>query len=313
PAPIDFNIELQLPEPYTPTIAPDEYRCFLLPWPEDEDSYITALSVTPGNRQIVHHVIVFAVPPEKVADFEALDAADPDPGYLCYGGPTGGSAVDNAAQTPWLGSWVPGDFGTMPEGTGLLMRPGSRIIVQMHYHSYPGAGSDQSRIRIRTAESVDRVAVVMPFTNPAWVMNTQPMLIPAGDADVVHAFEADIGNFLGLLFPPGVYKAGDPFVVHSALVHLHTRGVSGTLGVVGSQDTCLLDIPRWDFNWQGSYTLAEPVTVSPGDKLRIECRWDNSKANQPFENGMQQDPVDIYWGEGTGDEMCLGILYVTAK
>ncbi|MBZ5713461.1 monooxygenase [Nannocystis pusilla] len=311
PAPeeIEFDIELALPEPYTPTIAPDEYRCFLLPWPEDQETFITALSVTPGERQIVHHVIAFAIPPDRVEEFQALDDADPDPGYLCYGGPGG---QQSGGRVPWIGAWVPGgDPGDMPEGTGIKVQPGSLVAVQMHYHTYPGARPDQSRIQIRTAASVDKVAAMMPFTNPAWVQGSEPMLIPAGEPRVVHEFAADISNYLPLLFPGGEFAAGDPFMVHAAALHMHTRGVRGSLGLTGGQSTCLLDIPRWDFNWQGSYQLTQPVTVRPGDQLRIECEWDNTAANQPVEDGVQQQPRDILWGEGTGDEMCLGILYVT--
>jgi hypothetical protein len=62
-----------------------------------------------------------------------------------------------------------------------------------------------------------------------------------------------------------------------------------------------LDIPRWDFNWQNSYRLREPRVVRPGDQLAIECHWNNSAPGA----------VDTNWGEGTSDEMCLGVLYMT--
>ena len=54
------------------------------------------------------------------------------------------------------------------------------------------------------------------------------------------------------------------------------------------------------------------MTVNPGDRIRVECHWDNSAANQPIVDGVQQEPHDVGWGEGTGDEMCLGLMYVTA-
>ena len=79
----------------------------------------------------------------------------------------------------------------------------------------------------------------------------------------------------------------------------------------GGGEECLIDIPRWDFNWQGGYQLAEPIVFNPGDELEIECHWDNSAANQPYVDGVQLAPVDVGWGEGTGDEMCLGIVTVS--
>ena len=74
----------------------------------------------------------------------------------------------------------------------------------------------------------------------------------------------------------------------------------------------MLDIPRWDFHWQSVFELEEPLRVEPWQELSIACEWDNSAENQPAgEDGERLPPRDVAWGEGTRDEMCLGILYVT--
>ncbi|MBK9757852.1 MAG: monooxygenase [Nannocystis sp.] len=310
-----YDVELQLPAPYLPTITPDEYRCFLLDWPKAEDTFVTALDVVPGERQIVHHVITYAIEPQDVDAYHALEDADPDPGYVCYGGP--GASAESVYRVPWLSAWAPGTpGGAMPAGTGLRVQPGSVIAVQMHYHGLPGAKADQSKIRIRTASKVDRPAVIMPFTNLDWVLGSEPMHIPAGDPDVMLSHELDITPYLTFLFPKGPFKGTEPFVVHAAGTHQHTLGTKNKLSVVrkgGTGDECLLEIPRWDFNWQGTYPFAATATVHPGDRLRLECHWDNSAANQPVVDGVQQPAKDLGWGEGTGDEMCLGMLYVTAQ
>ncbi len=293
---IDFDVELALPLAYTPTISPDEYRCFVLDWPEDQLKYITGFRATPGEAAIVHHVIAFTIPPAQTAEFEALDAADPDPGYLCYGGPGG-------KRPNWLGSWVPGSTaGALPAGSGLRVEPGSKIVVQMHYHTLPGAGPDRTALKLRTADTVERVAVVAPFTNPGWVSGLSPMEIPAGEPEVVKSFSIDLSKALPLLADGNDLDPSKPLLLHAAAVHMHTLGVSGSIKVeraAGGTD-CALEVPRWDFNWQGSYQLATPLTVMPGDKLTLECTWDNSAGEAP-----------VYWGEGTGDEMCLGVVYLT--
>jgi hypothetical protein len=313
PPAIDYDLELKLPAPFEPSIAPDEYRCFLIDWPVAEESFVTALDVIPGERRLVHHVIAYAIEPQDVQIYRDLDDADPDPGYLCYGGP--GPNEDSPWRVPWLAAWAPGYAGGgMPEGTGVRVQPGSVIAMQIHYHSYPGAGPDQSRLRLRTAAKVDRQAVIMPFTNIDWVLGTEPMHIAAGDPDAVQSFEVDMTQYLKFLFPGGPFTGVQPFQVLAAGTHQHTLGTRNRLQVVrggGGDDECLLDIPRWDFDWQGTYELDEAVTVDPGDRLRIECHWDNSAANQPIVDGVQQPPHDVTWGEGTGDEMCLGLLYVT--
>jgi hypothetical protein len=70
---------------------------------------------------------------------------------------------------------------------------------------------------------------------------------------------------------------------------------------------CVLDIPRWNFHWQGAYGLTNPKRVERGDSLSIECHWDNSATNQP--DGLA--PRELNWGERTDDEMCLAFLYIT--
>jgi hypothetical protein len=298
--PIDYDVEIGLAEPFTPaTDVPDDYRCFLLDWPKDQPTYATAFTVEPGAREIVHHVIAFIIPPGEVATYEALDAADPGPGYTCYGGP-GGEALP---QAEWLGAWVPGQSdGALPEDTGILVQPGSKIALQMHYHANGIPMADQSAIKVRTAESVARPAYLLPFTNPGWLFNSPPMTIPAGAKDVEHSFAIDLSTVIGFLHGGG-HGVGVPLLAHMAGVHMHTRGARATATVVrgGSTQACLVDVPRWDFNWQGIYEFAEPILIEPSDLVRIECHFDNSSGDTPLK-----------WGEGTDDEMCLGAVYVSA-
>jgi hypothetical protein len=70
----------------------------------------------------------------------------------------------------------------------------------------------------------------------------------------------------------------------------------------------LLEIPRWDFHWQASYVLRQPVKAAAGDVVRVTCRHDAGlrRTTQP-----KAAPRYVLWGEGTTDEMCLGILQVT--
>jgi len=72
----------------------------------------------------------------------------------------------------------------------------------------------------------------------------------------------------------------------------------------------LLEIPRWSFHWQASYVLERPIRAEPGDVVRVTCRHDVSKRTHG-EHGVPKSPRYVLWGEGTTDEMCLGILQVT--
>jgi hypothetical protein len=70
----------------------------------------------------------------------------------------------------------------------------------------------------------------------------------------------------------------------------------------------LLHIPAWNFHWQDFYTLRKPIHARAGSILRVTCRYDNSRAKQPVIGGQRLLPRYVLWGEGTTDEMCLGVL-----
>jgi hypothetical protein len=296
----DPDMVLSPPEVYTPTttFGTDDYRCFLIDWPATEDKFVTGFTTRPDNKRIVHHVIGYLIPPEDVADIRAIDAAEPGPGYTCFGGP-------GLRRPQWIGGWAPGgQGGSYPEGTGIRVRPGSVIALQVHYHLDNGTGPDQTSVEVALADSVDKEAIILPFTNPVWTTG-EGMEIPAGQADVAHTFGVNVAD---------MQEQPEPFLMHSANLHMHELGRAGSLWIDRADGTreCVLDIPRWDFEWQLSYGF-DPVEVRPGDSLNIECRWDNSGGHTHDGEPTGEEPVDVHWGEGTGDEMCLGVFYVSQQ
>ncbi|QSQ24390.1 hypothetical protein JY651_05355 [Pyxidicoccus parkwayensis] len=304
PAPVGglsrADVVLKMPEPYLPTHSPDDYRCFIIDWPETRTRYITGFRADPGNRATVHHVIAFLAAPSEVADFESLDAASPGPGYTCFGGPGGA----DASRAKWLGAWAPGSLGQdFPAGTGLRIEPGSKVVLQVHYNDHgQAAASDLSSIAFKVDDTVEKVAYVQPWTNPAWVNGTKPMRIPAGTADTSHLWSLELTPYLGFT-TGGVLLNNVPVTIHNAALHMHTRGTHARAEIQRASGAreCLLDIPHWDFHWQGNYALEKPVQLWNGDKLNVECHWDNSAPGA----------TDRAWGEGTDDEMCLGVFYLT--
>ena len=93
-------------------------------------------------------------------------------------------------------------------------------------------------------------------------------------------------------------------------MHLRRRDIRVVLDPGTAKERMLLHIPAWDFHWQDVYYLQKPVTVTPADTVRVSCTFDNSKADQPVVGAKQLTPRYVLWGEGTTDEMCLGMLSV---
>jgi hypothetical protein len=294
------DLTMAMSAPYTTRASadnPDEYRCFVLPFPESftDTRYVTGFRAVPGNPKVVHHVIAFYAEPGMVDQYRALDAAAEGDGYPCFGG-SGGPAQS------MVGGWAPGGLGSdFPPGTGLAIEPGAAVILQLHYNLVAaGVEPDQTEIWLKLDDQVDQVAQIMPWANPSWLSGN--MLIPAGQADVVHSFQFDASFVMG----------GD-FTIYSAATHQHNLGSRNRVTIErgGGGSECLLQIDAWNFHWQGSYGLRQPVTFRSGDQLRLQCHWDNSPENQPLVGGQQLPPRDVNWGEGTGDEMCVAFFYVT--
>ncbi|PTL77414.1 hypothetical protein [Vitiosangium sp. GDMCC 1.1324] len=308
------DLELVMPEPYTPQLAPDEYRCFLLDWPETEEKFITGLGVVPGQTELVHHVLIASVPPEEVDTYARADEADPGPGFSCPGGPTLPSTPKGTPVATLVGGWVPGGEGAdLAAGTGVRIRPGSKLVMQMHYNTSSAAPvPDVSKLLLKLDGSVEHEAFMLPFTDPRWVRD-RSMSIPKGETDVVHIFSYDA---LEAASRASREKLRDDaaFTIYGAGLHMHRRGTRAVLTVEksGKESACLLEVPEWDFHWQGVYSLQRPVRVSPGEDLRLECHWNNA-GFLPHHGAPVPAVADLNWGEGTDDEMCIAFLYVTQE
>ena len=305
------RVDMTMPMPivYTPRTSPDDYRCFVIDWPATQHQYVVGFRAKPGNPKVVHHVIAYLAGPDTAAEFSKLDADEPGPGYTCFGG---ASASGNG--TGWLGAWAPGAIGGMyPAETGILVKPGSKVILQVHYNTLGKSGdlSDQTSVEVALADTVKRRAAYVPFTNFAW-MRQGGMTIPAHEADVKHSYAIDPTPYWGLV-TNGALPSGVGVKVYSTAAHQHMLGTKSRQQIIHADGTkeCLLDIPRWDFHWQQAYWFSTPKVVKPGDQLSIECHWNNSAANQPLVDGKRLEPRDVDWGESTTDEMCLGLLYVS--
>jgi hypothetical protein len=84
---------------------------------------------------------------------------------------------------------------------------------------------------------------------------------------------------------------------------MHTLGTHARLDVIrGGEPTCVLDIPRWDFNWQLFYRFEQPIAFEDGDVLRVSCSYNTETQDAP-----------VTWGIETTDEMCIGYLFETAR
>ncbi|MEP5763486.1 MAG: hypothetical protein ABJ308_02795 [Halieaceae bacterium] len=308
--PPGYNLKLKMPEAYTPFLQPDDHRCFAIEWPLDEFSFVTDVDVLPDVTEQVHHVIVSVAEPEDAHLYYGATGEDGRPGWYCLG--AGG--VTGAPLPRQVGGWVPGaGREPTPEGTGMGVKPGSVLVVQMHYNTLVAEpAADQSIILLATADSVERPARGFLLTDPRFLRDGG-MPIPAGDPKVSHEASFPAFALAAIFGEEANIEATDPWVMHQGFTHMHNLGVKARTTLIrpdGSEQV-ILDIRDWDFNWQGTYNFANELLVQPSDTIKLECTWDNSQANQDFVNGVQLITKDVQWGDGTQDEMCLMSVLMT--
>jgi hypothetical protein len=337
-------IDLPMPQgAYTP-VAPrggqDEYRCFLLDPGLRADTFVTGAEVLPGRVEIVHHAIIFRVGPSEVGLAEQADQNDPGTGWTCFGGTAfpgrgGANAVSALDSAPWLSAWAPGGgenvFGA---GTGVLLPAGSRLILQVHYNLRNGVAPDDSGLRLRLADGRADLAQLQTMLLVA------PVELPCGKGetgrlcdretavlDLMQRFGSGSGaTVAGLqllcdgdaLHPRAGptqrcdRRVSSPMVVRAAAGHMHLLGRSITIelnpGTPGART--LLNRAVWDFDNQRATPLRKPVRVKSGDVLRVTCTHD-AGLRRLIPELQKEQPRYVTWGEGTSDEMCLGIVIYT--
>lgn len=274
-----------------PADAIDEYRCFVIDPGFAVDTELRMVDIVPTASAMYHHGILYLIEPGDLARMRQLDAADPDPGYRCFGGPGVGAGT-------WVASEAVGSPARpYPDGTAMVIPAGSQFVLQLHYNTLNGVFSDRSRIDVWEAKMpVNRPPVDHRLANVTF-------RIPAGAKAYTATAGLDFGAGGGLFRP----KAA-PGRLWRVWGHMHMLGSRLALDLHHADGSVerLLDIPRWDFHWQGAYDLLEPVTIVAGDRIELTCVWDNSAENQPWVGGERQPPRRVGWGDGSLDEMCLG-------
>jgi hypothetical protein len=316
----------------------DDYRCILLDPKLTSDAFLSGVVLEPGNPNLVHHAILYRVDPEQVAAAKAKDAGDPRLGWSCFGGPGlpgNSSDLGGLNSAPWVAAWATsGGEQRFAAGTGQRTRAGTQVILQMHYNLLNGDGADSTTVKLRVAPAGARLQPLQTLLLPAPV----ELPCPAGETgplcersasvvDVMRRFGQDSGRVVaGLqLLCDGSFSnprsgptqscgrpVNETMQLRAVAGHMHLLGKSIQIDLQRQDGTSrrLLDIKAWDFDDQRATVLSEPITVHAGDRLRVTCTHD-ATLRQKLPALAKLPPRYVVWGEGSSDEMCLGIVSYT--
>jgi hypothetical protein len=335
PAPIAARtLNLENPEMtletsgYTMTGAgSDQMRCFVLDPKLTERKYLNGLGVIPGELGIVHHALIFADP--KGEGLKRAKAAGTADQYDCFGGPQ----IDNPRM---IGTWVPGAVPyEFPPNIGTVLEAGTSIVMQVHYHADgKGPRVDKTKVQMRfladKPEYYARSQLIGNFTgrapNDVVTDGLQPgadgkveFLIPPGATEHEEVMKFTLPKILSAA--GGVYIGGLGGHMHYVGVREEVRLRRAAPKAGQPADECLLNIPRWDFDWQQGFSydtaaVEQLPEVTGDDELYIKCTYNNSTKNPKMSRMLRESglsaPQPVGMGEGTLDEMCLaGFVFLS--
>jgi hypothetical protein len=200
----------------------------------------------------------------------------------------GSGVVHHIIARPFGGNAPGNDADIFPEGIGRLLKPGTEVRWQMHYHKESGPGTgvwDQSVVGVKYYENAADVKFPMDGDS----LGSFRFAIPPGDPNYVVEKEFE--------FPE------DALVVQ-LMPHMHLRGKSAKYEAIypDGRRELLLNVPKYDFNWQTTYLFKEFKPMPKGSKIKLTTVFDNSS-----ENPHNPDPTEtVRWGEPTTAEMSFG-------
>lgn len=267
-----------------PASGRDIYRNFAIPIGLTEDKWITAIEVRPSARSVLHHVLVFL---DEQREGQGMEGKDGRPGFSGM----------QLRRAPMIGSWAVGGMPEhLPAGLAIKLPKGSDLILQSHLHPAGKKEKEQTVIGLHFSDQAPTRTLVT-IQLPPFFGFTSNLDIPAGEAD---------------------YRLKDSFelpcdveaVSVGGHAHMLCTSVQMFAEAAKGQETPLLRIKRWDFDWQNRYTFKELVPLAKGSMLRAELRYDNSKQNP---NNPNKPPKRVRWGRETTDEMGSVTVFVVPK
>jgi hypothetical protein len=267
------DLVLKVKQAYTlKQSARDKYIFFVFDHVFAEDTWVRSIVTRPGEPKAVHHANTHLVPPSVKPPAEGYFDSDFQPGKN---------------GTVMIAGWVPGTNDVLlPAGTAVKIPKGMRFGIQIHYAPTDKDLTDATSLGLYFADGTINKNLRMMFGD------RRDLAIPPGDPNYSLTSKSTFAT---------------DGLIRFFHVHMHLRGKAYAFKFTypdGRSET-LFDVPYYDFNWQRSYILKEPIRVRKGTQVEFVGTYDNSPKNK-----FNPDPTQtVRWGEGTSDEMMQGRIF----
>ena len=326
--------------PVAPNKGTDDYRCFLLDPKVNEDSIVRSIEFIPQRKNYVHHAIIFRVTDADLTEAIANDKSGI--GWPCFGGTSLGGMLSTFITSPWISSWAPGRGKDIaPKGYGIPFKKGERFVLQVHYNllaaengkietdqstivmeAVPAKGSKIKQLQLELFAAPVELACPPGVTGPLCDRRASLMDLAArtGTPSVQQALGLNALCGQNPNRPtPSLTSVCDKYMnryfsIVAAGPHMHLlgRSLKMTLNPGTKNEKTILNVTNYDFDNQSSIPLKKPIAVNPGDTIRVECTFDPT-LRQKIPQLKSLEPRYVTWGEGSSDEMCLGVLSGTTN
>ena len=285
------DMVVTMPEAFpVPAGGPDIYRNFAVPLNLQEDKWVTAIEVRPGDREVLHHII-FGV--DTSGSSRAKDGRDGKPGFS---GMRGGDGI--GTSTSGLSGWaVGGQPYHLPMGLARKLPKGADLILRSHFHPSGKPTKEKTTVGLYFTDKKPKRTMVSLQLPPNFGI-TAGLNIPAGEQD----FKIR-GSFTLPVDIQALSVGGH--------AHYICKEMQVTVTPPGSKKKkSIFYIDNWAFNWQNRYLYKKPMAIRRGSKIDVEITYDNS-ANNP--SNPHDPPRRVRWGLQSTDEMGSVTLLMVAR
>jgi hypothetical protein len=268
--PPDYIVDI--PAFDVPATGVIDYFYHTIDLPFDEDKWVRAVQFIPGDTRVLHHLLAYVVSPET---------------------PSGGRPVGEDSVRDLLEGYAPGKAAAtpFPTDTGVFIQKGNKLSLQMHYTSIGTPVTDRTRLGLYFHDEPPRQKY-LTYSISHWSGGV--LEIPPGETNHPMNFN---------------YVLPQDTMLYAMRPHMHFRGKAFRFSVVYPDQTTevLMNVPRYDFNWQPTYRLTEPKFLPAGSRVIIDGVFDNSRYNP----GNPDPTVPAVGGLQSWDEMFIGYITYT--
>lgn len=260
----DYIVEV--PAFTVPATGVLDYENVTINLPFEEDIWVRSIQHVPGDRRVLHHLLSYIVP----ADYDER---------IVEG--------ENDSYREFLEGYAPGkdESVTYPENSGMFIPKDSAVQMSLHYTTFG-------------KEAVDKTLLGLYFADEKPDHQYSTYSLSHGGRNIVIPPRANEHKM------SASYVFEDEVMLHGLRPHMHYRGKYMRMGVIypdGTKDE-IINVPDYNFAWQPTYRLADPMLLPAGSRVMIEGAFDNSQYNL----GNPDPDAEVRGGAQSWDEMFIG-------